>query len=143
MTTNHEQGPGQPRIGRRSFVTHAAAVGAGVGLSATALAAFGDDTSDPKTSSGDEDISLRDQDLKFIGVEETFSTPELMKLNSISQDHYDFLESLGLAELGEQRIGAMDEGGLNVQILSTHTPSVQNVPGKRASTSPIVSTGRS
>jgi uncharacterized protein len=128
--TPTEQGPAQPRIGRRSFVTHAAAVGAGVGLSATAFAALGDDKEDVKTSSGDQDISLRDQDLKFIGVEETFSTPELMKLNSIDQNHYDFLESLGLAELGERRIGAMDEGGLNVQILSTHTPSVQNVPGQ-------------
>lgn len=123
-----EQGA-QPSIGRRSFVTHAAALGAGVGLSAAALALFDDDKEDPDVSQGDKDISVRDQDLKFIGVEETFSTPALMKLNSLNQDHIDFLEGIGLAELGERRIGDMDEGGLNVQILSAHTPSVQNVPG--------------
>ena len=128
MTT--EEGPGRASIGRRSFVTHAAALGAGVGLSATALAAFGDDNKDPEASSGDQDFSLRDQDLKFIGVEETFSTPELMKLNSLNQDHVDFLTEIGLADLGERRISDMDEGGLNVQILSAHTPSVQNVPGQ-------------
>jgi uncharacterized protein len=124
------RGAGKLSIGRRSFVTRAAAVGAGVGLSATALAACTDDKKDPRTSPRDEDISLRDQDLKFIGVEETFSTPELMKLNSIDKNHYDFLEGIGLADLGERRVGDMDEGGLNVQILSTHTPSVQNVPGQ-------------
>jgi hypothetical protein len=41
-----------------------------------------------------------------------------------------FLEDTGLAELGPRRIGAMDEAGINVQILSAHTPGVQNVPGK-------------
>jgi uncharacterized protein len=125
-----EQGTAQPSIGRRSFVTHAAAVGAGVGLSATALALFDDDKRDLESSLGDQDISLRDQDLKFIGTEETFSTPELMLLNSLNEDHIEFLEEIGLADLGERRIGDMDEGGLNVQILSAHTPSVQNVPGQ-------------
>jgi predicted TIM-barrel fold metal-dependent hydrolase len=71
------------------------------------------------------DISLRDQDLPFIGTEETFSTHELMVLNNRL-----FLERTGLAEIGPRRIGAMDEAGLNVQILSAHTPGVQNVPGQ-------------
>ena len=71
------------------------------------------------------DISLRDQDLPFIGTEETFSTHELMVLNDRL-----FLEDTGLAEIGPRRIGAMDEAGLNVQILSAHTPGVQNVPGQ-------------
>lgn len=125
-----EQGPAQSSMGRRSFVTRAAALSAGVGLAATGLAACTDDTTDPKTPPGDEDIALRDQDLKFIGTEETFSTAALMKLNSLNQDHIDFLEEIGLADLGERRIADMDEGGLNVQILSAHTPSVQNVPGQ-------------
>jgi predicted TIM-barrel fold metal-dependent hydrolase len=71
------------------------------------------------------DISLRDQDLPFIGTEETFSTHELMELNNRL-----FLEDTGLAEIGPRRIGAMDEAGLNVQILSAHTPGVQNLPGQ-------------
>jgi predicted TIM-barrel fold metal-dependent hydrolase len=125
-----EPGSAQPLMGRRSFVTRAAALGAGVGLSATALAACADGQEDSDSSPGREDIALRDQDLKFIGTEETFSTPELMLLNSLNEDHIEFLEEIGLADLGERRIGDMDEGGLNVQILSAHTPSVQNVPGQ-------------
>lgn len=128
MTT--EEGAARPGIGRRSFVTHAAALGAGAGLAATGFAALDDDKKNPETSSGGGDVFRRDQDLKFLGVEETFSTPELMKLNSLNQDHIDFLTEIGLADLGERRIGDMDEGGLNVQILSAHTPSVQNVPGQ-------------
>ncbi|GIG39311.1 amidohydrolase [Cellulomonas phragmiteti] len=110
-------------MGRRGFLAGAVALGAGVGLSATALASC---TAAPRG----QDISLRDQDLKFIGAEETFTTPELLTLNSINEDHIAFLEEIGLADLGERRIGDMDEGGLNVQILSAHTPSVQNVPGQ-------------
>lgn len=69
---------------------------------------------------------MRDQDLPFIGTEETFSTHELMVLNDRL-----FLEDTGLAEIGPRRIGAMDEAGINVQILSAHTPGVQNVPGRK------------
>ncbi|MBM6405544.1 amidohydrolase [Phycicoccus sp. CSK15P-2] len=125
-----EQGPARKSVGRRSFFTGAAALGAGVGLSAVALTSCDDDPAAPTASSGGQDISARDRDLKFIGTEETFSTPELLKLNSINEDHIAFLEEIGLADLGERRIGDMDEGGLDVQILSAHTPSVQNVPGK-------------
>jgi uncharacterized protein len=118
-----EKGPTKLLMGRRNFLTRAAALGAGAGLSAPALVscAAGED---------DSDISLRDQDLPFIGTEETFSTPELMMLNAINEDHRLYLEETGLSDLGQRRIGDMDEGGLNVQILSAHTPSVQNVPGQ-------------
>ena len=51
-------------------------------------------------------------------------------LNSLNEDHIEFLTEIGLADLGDRRIGDMDEGGLNVQILSAHTPSVQNVTGQ-------------
>lgn len=71
------------------------------------------------------DIAERDRDLPFIGTEETFATRELLVLNDRL-----FLEDTGLAEIGPGRIGAMDEAGLNVQILSAHTPGVQNVPGQ-------------
>ena len=70
-------------------------------------------------------ITPRDQDLRFIGTEETFSTHELMALNNRL-----FLEDTGLAEIGPRRIAAMDEAGLDVQVLSAHTPGVQNVPGQ-------------
>ena len=119
-------------IGRRGFLAAATALGAGAGLStyAAASAAGGNETpgNTPDTT---PDIYLRDRDLPFIGAEETFSTPALLKLNSINQDHIAFLEEIGLSDLGQRRIGDMDAGGLNVQILSAHTPSVQNVPGKR------------
>ena len=125
-----QQEPPRRLLGRRGFVAGAAALGAGVGMSATALATRDGGTKDPHISRTEKDIALRDQDLKFIGAEETFSTPELMKLNSVNKDHIAFLTEIGLADLGERRIRDMDPGGLDVQILSAHTPAVQNVPGK-------------
>jgi predicted TIM-barrel fold metal-dependent hydrolase len=103
---------------RRNFLSGATALGIGAGFSAPTIVsrAAANETSD---------ISLRDQDLRFIGAEETFSTHELMVLNDRL-----FLEDTGLAEIGPRRIGAMDEAGINVQILSAHTPGVQNVPGQ-------------
>ena len=127
---SNEQDPGRPLLGRRGFFVGAAGLAAGVGLSAAALAGR-DALQSPEISLTKKDLSLRDQDLKFIGTEETFSTPELLALNSINQDHIAFLEEIGLADLGERRIGDMDKGGLNVQILSAHTPSAQNVPGQK------------
>ncbi|MDY7088822.1 MAG: amidohydrolase family protein, partial [Actinomycetota bacterium] len=124
-------------MGRRSFLTAAAALGIGAGVSSHAIVSATSDnkktpgpTPDPNADKTAE-IYQRDRDLPFIGVEETFSTPALLKLNSINQDHIDFLTEIGLADLGQRRIGDMDAGGLNVQILSAHTPSVQNVPGKK------------
>lgn len=105
-------------MGRRSFLGGAAALGVGAGLSAPAIVSRA-------VATEISDISLRDKDLPFIGTEETFSTHELMALNDRL-----FLEDTGLAELGPRRIGAMDEAGINVQILSAHTPGVQNVPGR-------------
>jgi uncharacterized protein len=115
-------------MGRRGFLAAATALGAGAGLSTYAALAAADENETPAKT---PDIALRDRDLPFIGAEETFSTPELLKLNSINADHIAYLEEIGLSDLGQRRIGDMDAGGLNVQILSAHTPSVQNVPGKR------------
>lgn len=118
-----EKKPKSLAMGRRSFLGGAAALGVGAGLSAPAIVS--------RAAAQDKShIALRDQDLPFIGTEETFSTPELMALNSINEDHIQYLESTGLSELGPRRIGAMDDAGLNVQILSAHTPAVQNVPGQ-------------
>lgn len=128
MTSEEDQA--RRPLGRRGFIAGAAAVGAGAGLSATAFAARNDGKANEAVSPTEKDIWLRDQDLKFIGTEETFSTPELMELNSINKDHIAFLTGIGLADLGERRIRDMNQGGLNVQILSAHTPSVQNVPGR-------------
>ncbi|WP_372660978.1 amidohydrolase family protein [Amycolatopsis kentuckyensis] len=115
-------------LGRRSFLTAATAIGIGAGISAHAVASA---ASDDKTPDQNADIYQRDRDLPFIGAEETFSTPALLKLNSINEDHMAFLEEIGLSDLGQRRIGDMDAGGLDVQILSAHTPSVQNVPGRK------------
>jgi predicted TIM-barrel fold metal-dependent hydrolase len=105
-------------MGRRSLLSGAAVLGVGVGLSAPAIVSRA-------AASEILDISSRDRDLPFIGTEETFSTHELMVLNDRL-----FLEDTGLAEIGPRRIGAMDEAGINIQILSAHTPGVQNVPGQ-------------
>lgn len=105
-------------MGRRSLLSGAAVLGVGAGLSAPAIVSRA-------AASEILDISSRDRDLPFIGTEETFSTHELMVLNDRL-----FLEDTGLAEIGPRRIGAMDEAGINIQILSAHTPGVQNVPGQ-------------
>lgn len=76
-------------------------------------------------------ISLRDQDLPFIGTEETYSTDELMQLVAINDQHAHYLKKIGLSELGPARLEAMDAAGLNVQILSVHSPGVQHIPGQK------------
>jgi uncharacterized protein len=106
-------------VRRRNLLAAAAGLGAGVGLAACG-------PSSKTTEEELSDIRLRDQDLPFIGTEETFSTHDLMVLNDRL-----FLEDTGLAEIGPRRIGAMDEAGLNTQILSAHTPGVQNIQGQR------------
>jgi predicted TIM-barrel fold metal-dependent hydrolase len=110
-------------MGRRSFLGGAAALGAGAGLSAPAIVSR---AAAQETSV----IPLRDQDLPFIATEETYTTDALIALNAISEEYAEYLEETGLAELGPGRIGGMDEAGLNVQILSAHTPGVQNVIGQ-------------
>ena len=111
-------------MGRRSFLSGAAALGVGAGLSAPAIVTRA-------AAQEISDIALRDQDLSFIGVEETFSTPDLMALNALNADHVQYLESTGLADLGQGRLDLMDQAGLNLAILSAHTPSVQLVPGQQ------------
>ncbi|MBM2617022.1 amidohydrolase [Actinoplanes sp. LDG1-06] len=124
-------------MGRRSFLATATALGIGAGVSSHAIASAASDNKKTPDQAPDQnadrtaEIYQRDRDLPFIGAEETFSTPALLKLNSINEDHIAFLEEIGLADLGQRRIDDMNAGGLNVQILSAHTPSVQNIPGRR------------
>jgi predicted TIM-barrel fold metal-dependent hydrolase len=111
-------------VGRRSFLTGAAACGVGAGLAAPAIVS--------RAAAAELSvIAMRDQDLRFIATEETYTTDELIALNAINDEHVEYLKETGLAELGPGRIGAMDEAGINVQILSAHTPGVQNVPGQQ------------
>lgn len=110
-------------MGRRIFLSGAAALGVGAGLAAPAIVTRAA-AAEPSA------IALRDQDLPFIATEETYTTEELIALNAINDQHVEYLRGTGLAELGPGRIGAMDEAGINVQILSAHTPGVQNVPGQ-------------
>jgi predicted TIM-barrel fold metal-dependent hydrolase len=108
-------------LGRRSFLSGSAALGVGAGLSASAIVTAAAEHSD---------IVLRDQDLPFIATEETYTTDELIARNAINDQHVEYLRETGLSELGAGRIGAMDEAGISVQILSAHTPGVQNVSGR-------------
>jgi predicted TIM-barrel fold metal-dependent hydrolase len=108
---------------RREFLTSAAALGVGAGLSAPAIASRADEEEIAR-------IAWRDRDLPFIGVEETYSTDELIEKIAFNDDHAEFLKSLGLSDLGPSRVAAMDAAGLNTQILSVHTPGVQNMPGR-------------
>ena len=115
--------PSKPALmERRKFLSSAAALGVGA-VSAPAIVsrAAAEETAE---------IAWRDRDLPFIGTEETYSTDELIAKIAFNDDHAEFLKSLGLTELGSSRIAAMDNAGINVQILSVHTPGVQNVPGR-------------
>lgn len=108
---------------RRNFLHGAAALGLGTGLSACA-------TGSNEPAAEISDIALRDRDLRFIATEETYTTDELIALNAINDDHARYLEETGLADLGPGRLGAMDAAGINVQILSAHTPGVQDLAGQ-------------
>lgn len=108
---------------RRKFLSGAAALGVGAGLSASAVISNA-------AAAERSDIAWRDQDLRFIGTEETYSTDELIAQIAFNDDHAEYLKSTGLTDLGSGRIAAMDDAGINVQILSVHTPGVQNVPGR-------------
>jgi predicted TIM-barrel fold metal-dependent hydrolase len=108
---------------RRKLLSGAAALGIGAGLSAPAIVSRAAAEETAK-------IAWRDQDLPFIGTEETYSTDELIAKIAFNDDHAQYLKSLGLSELGSSRVAAMDNAGINVQILSVHTPGVQNVPSR-------------
>lgn len=108
-------------MGRRTFLSGATALGAG--LSAPAIISRA-------AAAGPSVIADRDRDLPFIATEETYTTDELIALNAINDEHVAYLKETGLAEIGAGRIAAMDAAGINVQILSAHTPGVQDVPGQ-------------
>lgn len=110
------------QLRRRNFLSVVTALGV-----AAAWSSSGCSSSDSASSSG---TALPDQDLPLIATEETYSTDELIELNAINDDHIEYLKETGLAELGPVRIGAMDEAGVTVQILSAHTPGVQDLPAQ-------------
>jgi uncharacterized protein len=107
---------------RRRFLSNTAALGVGAGLSVPVVA--------NAALARPADIAWRDRDLRFIGTEETYSTDELIAKIAFNDDHAEYLKSTGLTDLGKGRIAAMNEAGINLQILSVHTPGVQNVPGR-------------
>ncbi|WP_180902411.1 amidohydrolase family protein [Martelella soudanensis] len=109
--------------GRRTFLSGATILGVGAGLSAPAIISRAA-AAEPSV------IADRDRDLPFIATEETYTTDELIALNAINDEHVAYLKETGLDEIGAGRIAAMDAAGLNVQILSAHTPGVQDVPGQ-------------
>lgn len=73
--------------------------------------------------------SIDDDKLFLIGLEEHFTTPELQALHAGADER---LFSGGrrrpeLTEVGAGRIKDMDEAGIDIQVLSTVTPGVQNL----------------
>src|SRR5689334_9221341 len=96
---------------RRKFLSGAAALGVGAGLSASAVISNA-------AAAERSDIAWRDRDLPFIGTEETYSTDELIAKIAFNDDHAEYLKSTGLTDLGSGRIAAMDDAGINLQILS-------------------------
>jgi len=108
---------------RRKFLSSAAALGVGAGLSVPAVLSNA-------TPAESLDMTWRDQDLRFIGTEETYSTDELIAQIAFNEDHAEYLKSTGLTDLGSGRLDLMNDAGLNIQILSVHTPGVQNIPGQ-------------
>lgn len=112
-----------PKLRRRTFLRSAVKIGAGIGLAAPAIFTHAA-AAEPSI------IAERDRDLPFIATEETYTTDELIALNATNDEHVEYLVGTGLPEIGPERLGKMDEAGIDVQILSAHTPGVQNVPGQ-------------
>ena len=115
--------PAKLLLGRRDFLAHATTIGIGSAVAAPAIVSRA-------AAAESSIIAARDQDLPFIATEETYTTDELIALNAINEEHVEYLVGTGLPELGPERLGKMDEAGINIQILSAHTPGVQNVPGQ-------------
>jgi predicted TIM-barrel fold metal-dependent hydrolase len=78
--------------------------------------------------------------MRTIGTEEHFVTEEVLAAwNAASQDGDDARASAPpgetgerLREVGERRIAAMDETGLDVQVISLTSPGLHNVPVQEA-----------
>jgi predicted TIM-barrel fold metal-dependent hydrolase len=79
--------------------------------------------------------------MKTIGTEEHFVTDEVVKawsrLDSPARDDSPAGVPPGeigerLREVGERRIAAMDEAGLDVQVISLNSPGLQNLPAGEA-----------
>lgn len=79
-------------------------------------------------SVGSKEIAARDKDLFLIGLEEHFSTGEMIKKNNI---HFPKgVPEFDITDVNVGRISHMDKAGLNIQVLSSLTPGPQNLPGK-------------
>lgn len=101
-------------VGRRSFLGGSACLG----MSAAAL---------PLVGCAPEDNASVSTDLRFIGLEEHFSTPEMQELNGIKFPKG--APAFDINDVGAGRIAHMDQAGLDVQVLSCLTAGAQNLPG--------------
>lgn len=79
--------------------------------------------------------------MKLIGLEEHFVTTEVLEAwRTLNADDRDLAfgpasegqTSRRLLEIGEDRLAAMDQTGLDVQVLSLTTPGLQNLPAAQA-----------
>src|ERR1700761_1831029 len=72
--------------------------------------------------------------MKLIGIEEHFVTPDIRaawETSAIGQEGTAGLDrgdiEARLNDLGERRLALMDEGGVDVQVLSVTTPALHNL----------------
>ncbi|WP_299652867.1 amidohydrolase family protein [uncultured Jannaschia sp.] len=119
-TSRHRNGP---ILERRAFLRSTVTASVGFGLAAPAIVTRAA-AAEPSI------IAQRDRNLPFIAIEETYTTDELIALNAINDEHVEYLVETGLLEIGAERLGKMDAAGIDMQILSAHTPGVQNVGGQ-------------
>lgn len=103
------------KVGRRAFLGESAYLG----LSAAAAV--------PLVGCTPEEPAPGSLDLRFIGLEEHFSTPEMQELNGIKFPKG--APAFDINDVGAGRIAHMDKAGLDVQVLSCLTAGAQNLPG--------------
>jgi len=69
--------------------------------------------------------------MKFIGLEEHFSTPDyIAEFKSKSDDEYAVFDKI--CDVGSLRVAQMDEAGVAMQIVSLSTPGVEQLGGDDA-----------
>lgn len=71
---------------------------------------------------------MSEQGMKFIGVEEHFSTPDYInEFKTKDDDEFTMAGIQSICDLGAHRIGQMDEAGMTMQIVSFSSPGVEQL----------------
>ena len=71
---------------------------------------------------------MNDKELRIIGIEEHFSTPAyISEFKTKDDDEFTLAGYENIIDLGERRIGHMDEAGVSMQIVSFSSPGVEQL----------------